>query len=290
MYRERAMSIRFLTMRFLFCLVALSLISCGSTPTDSSNQTPVDAPTTAPSVSPASSPTTAPTGMPLQVTGVSIAMNPTNLSPINCGTSLNIVFTAQISVASGSEGGTLPITWNINQAAIAGTASFNPGQTSQTVTYTLSNYVVQLASSLAVHGSLSAGKAGNALTSATATPSGRCNLPGPFQVVSITISTSPASISSIICDTVINVTYIATVTIAPNSNAGTVSLAWSAVYRHPTVSITFAPAQTVGTTTVVLTGKVNHTTLFLQPVSLASTSPNVFHSAGVTPGGAGQCA
>lgn len=287
------MSKRVLFVRCLCCLVVLTLISCGSTPTGSSNPAPTYGPTNPVSASPesaVSSPPATHTSTPLQVTGISITMNPANFSTINCGASLNIVFTAQITVASGSGGGTIPITWNIDQSSIAGTASFTPGETSRTVTYVLSNYAVQLNSSSTVSGSLSAGKAGNTLTSSTATPSGRCNLPGPFQVVSITITTNPASIATIPCGTVINVTYTASVMIAPNSNAGTVNLTWNAVYRHPAVSITFAPAQTLGTTSVVLTGKVNHTTLFLQPVSLASSSPNVIQSAGVTPGGAGQCA
>src|SRR5579864_7170374 len=229
----------------LFCLVALTLASCGST-TDTPGSTPTDVPTSAAATaaSPATSPTAAQTFTPLQVTGISITMNPTNLQPINCGAAVNIVFTAQISVAAGSGGGVLPITWNINQSAIPGTATFAAGQTSQSVTYTLSNYVVELASGSSLHGALSAGKSGSTLTSSTAVPSGHCNLPGPFQVVGISVSTNPASISNITCNTTITMTYIATVVIAPNSNAGTVTLVWNAIYRHPTATITFAPGQT----------------------------------------------
>ncbi len=141
------MSKRALFVQCLSCLVVLALNSCGSAPTVSSSPATTGGPTNAVPASPesvVSSPTAARTFTPLQVTGVSITMDPANFSTINCGASLNIVFTAQITVAGGSGGGTIPITWNINQAVKAGTASFTPGQTSRTVTYVLNNYVVQL--------------------------------------------------------------------------------------------------------------------------------------------------
>lgn len=274
----------------LLCVALVTLSACGSSATNTSTPTPSGGLTPTVPVTAAVTQTPSATLVPLQITGVSIALNPGNLTTVNCGTTMNIVFTAVVSVNAGSAGGTIPYNWNVNHSAIPGSITFAPGQTALTVTYTVSNYTFQLASSSAISGSISVGNPGNVLTSSTVVPTGHCNLPGPFQVVSISISTSPASISSITCGTTITVTYIATVIIAANSNAGTVSLVWSAIYKHPAATITFAPAQTVGTTSVTLIGRAATNSVFLQPVSISSTAPNAYRSAGVTPAGAGQCA
>jgi hypothetical protein len=102
------------------------------------------------------------------------------------------------------------------------------------------------------------------------------------------MSVNPASVSGVACGSIINITYIATVAIAPDSNAGTVTLVWNAVFQHPAASITFAPTQTLGTITLTLPEKAAHYGGFPRPVSIASTSPNAFSSAPIVP--SGQCA
>src|SRR5947209_20636067 len=131
---------RVILMILCMCLIALSVSACFGSSSSASTPTPTDdsTPTAVASASPAHSPTATFSG-PLQVTGISISMNPTNLTSIACGTALSIVFTAQISVASGSAGGQVPFTWSINHGPVSGSAAFTPGQTSQSVKYTLTN-------------------------------------------------------------------------------------------------------------------------------------------------------
>lgn len=280
---------RSILLLLLVTLVGLNVSACGPTPTRSGALTPTasDATSTVPAVgSPTGSLTPNATGTPLQLAGIAISMNPGNFGTIACGTSLNIVFSAQISAASGGSG-VVTYTWNIDNTSIPGNVTFSTGQTVQTVTYTLSNVAIQLTSTSTVSGSITASSGGGAPVSANVVPSGICRLPGPFQVVSISMSANPATVDSVACGAFVSITYIATVTIAPDSNAGTVSLVWSTNPGHAGASIAFAPLQTVGTVSVTLNEGSSHRPSFPRPVSISSTSPNVVNGGPVRP--AGQC-
>lgn len=270
-------------------LIGLNVSACGPTPTQSGALTPTasDATNTPQAaVSPTGSLTPNVTGAPLQVAGIAISMNPSNFGTIACGTTLNIVFSAQISVASGGSGA-VAYTWNINNTSIPGNVTFSTGQTVQTVSYTLNNVAIQLNSTSTVSGSITAANGGSASVSANVAPAGVCRLPGPFQVVSISMSVNPATVDSVACGAFVNITYSATVTIAPDSNAGSVSLVWSTNPGHTGASIAFAPLQTVGTVSVTLNEVSSRHTSFPRPVSISSTSPNVVNGGPVRPGG--QC-
>jgi len=213
-------------------------------------------------------------------------MNPSNFSTFACETSIAIVLAAQITVSGGS-GGQVHYTWNINHVATTANITFAPGQTSQAVNDTINNVVVQLNSASLVSISISAVSSSGSPVTASLVPTGVCHLPGPFEVVSIAMSVNPASVNGILCGTVVNITYIATVTIAADSDAGTVTLVWNTVYAHTVVTLFFAPAQTVGTVTLTVPQKAEHHSAFPRPVSIASTSPNAYNSAPVQP--VGQC-
>ena len=134
-------------------------------------------------------------------------------------------------------------------------------------------------------GTITVGDPGNSITSSSVGPSGNCSLPGPFQVVSIAISVSPATVTGITCGSTINVVYTATITIAPDSNAGTVQLIWNLAHIHVLASASFAPTQTVRTITYTDTGKIGKANGFPRPGSITSTSPNTVSSATVQSAG-----
>lgn len=269
-------------------LIVLGVVACGSS---NSNNGAADTFTTIVSPTPSSSPALSPTPSsaalaPLHITGVVLGVSPNNISSIACGASADLVFSATITSNSGNLGGQVPYTWNIDQTNISGSVTFTRGQTSKTVTYTLSGVVIQLSSPSAVSGLITVGNPGSSITSSTVGIAGVCRLPGPFQVVHLSISTNPASISTIACGTTINVTYTATVTIAPDSNAGTVQLVWNyGGASHPATSVAFAPTETVKAVSVTLNGKLGRFTGFPRPVSIASTSPNAVSSASALPTG-----
>ena len=266
------------------CIAVLGMVACGGPTSGSTDQTPADTQTTTAVASPASSPTPAQSSGLLHLTGVALAVNPSSFAGIPCGTATNFVFTASISVAENS-GGTVSYTWNVLNTNISGSVTFAPGETSKAVTYTLSNYTVQLSSTSSVFGSLSAQATGNTLTSSPNGPGGVCKLPGPFQVIGINIITSPPSLTGIACSSTITVVYTATITIAPDSNAGTVQLTWTVGNQHPAVSVVFAPTQTVKVITYSETGKIGRFSPFPHGAALASTSPNAVSSASVKPTG-----
>ena len=137
---------RLLLTLLLVTLTSLSLSACGATPSQSGTDSltpPAFSATPQPTGSHASSLTPNVTSTPLQLAGVAISMNPNNFGAIACGTTLNLVFNAQISIAPGGSG-QASYTWNINNTSIPGNVTFNAGQTSQTVAYTLSNVAIQL--------------------------------------------------------------------------------------------------------------------------------------------------
>ncbi len=275
---------RLLQTLLLLTLVGLNMSACGATPSQSGTVSLTPSTSNATNTLPASSPTPNGTSTPLQLAGISISINPGNFGAIACGTTVNILFSAQISLASGSNG-QVSYTWDINHTSIPGHVTFSTGQPTQTIAYTLSNVAIQLTSTSAISASISATSQGGAPVSANVSPTGICRLPGPFQVVSIAMSVNPSSISAIQCGSTVNITYSATINIAPDSNAGTVSLIWNTNPGHTGVSILFAPQQTTATISVTLNEISSRHTNFPRPVSISSTSPNVVNAGPVQPAG-----
>ena len=216
-----------------------------------------------------------------------MAANPGGISNIACGSSINFVYGATITASNGNAGGQVPYAWNINHSTISGSITFAPGETSKTVTYAQNNVVIQLNSASAVGGSITVGSQGKSVSSSFGV-TGICRLPGPFQVVGLAVLPNPTSISGQHCGSTINVTYSATITIAPDSNAGTVQLVWDVAGFRPSTSVSFAPAQTVQN--IAYPGKpfsvkLGRFTKF--PIAtIASTSPNAVTSASAQPSGA----
>ena len=273
-----------IAMMLMICLMVLLIIGCGSD-TSSSNvnaTTDTQTPSTTAVAATAVSVTPSVTAPPLQVTDVSVSTNPPSFSSIHCGSSTNIIFSASIVVANSS-GGQMPFTWDVNNTKRTGTATFAPGETSTTVSYTLSNFTAQVNSTLSA--SINVGIPGHSLSSPNARPQGTCTLPGPFQVVGIALSAYPSSLSSITCGATITVVYTATVYIGADSNAGTVQLSWTIGTATIATSAVFAPAQTAQTITYSETGRVFRAGKFPRAAFIASSSPNAVTSATVLPVG-----
>ncbi|HKF37181.1 MAG TPA: hypothetical protein VKB35_09795 [Ktedonobacteraceae bacterium] len=106
-----------------------------------------------------------------------------------------------------------------------------------------------------------------------------------FLVQSITISVSPASIAGMACGTPVNVTYTATITIAPGSPGGTVKLTWNIGSTSTPASVTFAPSETVKTVAITDMGTLARDNSYPRNGSITSTSPNVVSSTTTRPAG-----
>jgi hypothetical protein len=233
--------------------------------------------------SPEASATTSATS-PMQVTGVSVAVNPSTLSHVTCGGTTNLSYTATIFANEGSSGGKVAFTWNANGATTPGSVTFAPGDTSKTVSFALNNVGIQYGATGNTAVTLTINDNGQTITSAPVKPSGNCTFAGPFVVTGVSPSVSPTSVTGIPCNTTITVTYTVTVTIAPHSNGGTVVVSMSVGNYHRYGSISFSPGTTVQRLTFTTTPTLSH---FLSPMTFASTTPNAVSSAPIKP--AGQC-
>jgi hypothetical protein len=75
-----------------------------------------------------------------QVTNVTMTVSPASIQGMACGTNVTVTYTATIYVAANGPGGTVQFTYTDNNGRASAPASvtFNPGQTSQTYSFTWS--------------------------------------------------------------------------------------------------------------------------------------------------------
>ena len=75
-----------------------------------------------------------------QVTKIDMAVSPTSIQGLSCGTSIVVTYTATIHVAANSPGGTVQFSYTVNNGRGQTPASitFSPGQTIRTYTFTWS--------------------------------------------------------------------------------------------------------------------------------------------------------
>lgn len=255
-------------------LLVEGVAACGgATSSDTSSTTTTDSST---------SPT--PNATPSQLVSVVTSISPNSFTGIACGSTATFTFTSVITVNAGSAGGAVNYTWTIGSSHFPGQVTFASGQSSATVTYVLKNVANPNAANIS--GSLSAILNNQTMASSPASVSGICSYAGKFQVTSIGLSVNPASVSGYVCNTIITFTYTATITVAPNTNGGVVTLQWGHSSSPTTLFFgPYAPGQNIKTSTFTLTGKTLRNGIFPQPISVTSTSPNTVTSAAVKPYG-----
>jgi len=76
----------------------------------------------------------------LRVTKIDMAVSPTSIQGVSCGTSIVVNYTATIHVAANSPGGTVQFIYTVNngRGQTPASISFSPGQTIRTYTFTWS--------------------------------------------------------------------------------------------------------------------------------------------------------
>ena len=128
-----------------------------------------------------------------------------------------------------------------------------------------------------------AGATATAITLANANATATARALASFKVQRIIISVRPASIAGMTCGTPVNVTYTATITIAPGSPGGTVKLTWNIGSTSTPASATFAPGETVKTVSITDMGTLARNNSYPRNGSITSTSPNVVKSTTIRP-------
>lgn len=90
------------------------------------------------------SPLVAPTGQcvsgQFQVTNITMAVSPSSIQGLSCGTSVVVTYTATISVAPNGPGGVVSFTYTVNngRSSVPASVTFAPGETSKVYTFTWS--------------------------------------------------------------------------------------------------------------------------------------------------------
>ena len=222
-----------------------------------------------------------------QVTSIDMAVNPTSIQGLACGTSIVVTYTATIHMAPNSAGGTVNFNYTVNngRSETPASLSFGPGQTTKTYTFMWSGALP------ADHTYPSPGgiqvTSPNQLSSSLVGPTGQCTSSAAFQVTQVDMAVSPTSIQGLACGTSIVVTYTATIHVAANSPGGTVQFSYTVNNgRGQTpASVTFSPGQTVQTYSFTWSGTLPADHTYPGPGGIQVTSPNQLTSSLVAPTG-----
>lgn len=244
------------------------------------------APTSAPTSVQTSVPTTAPAVF--KVTSVDMAVNPTSIAGMACGTNVTVTYTATFHVAPGSAGGVVNFGYTVNNGRSQNTASINfaAGETTKTYAFTWSG-ALPFDHTYPEPGGVIV-TSPNAINSPLVGPTGTCSS-AAFRVTGVTMAVSPTSIAGIKCGTNVTVTYTATFHVAPDSNGGTVQFQYTVNNGRGSTpgSLTFAPGNTTMTYSFKWSGALPPDHTYPGQGGVIVTSPNAVSSPLVGP--AGQC-
>jgi predicted thioesterase len=222
-----------------------------------------------------------------QVAKIDMAVSPTSIQGLSCGTSIVVTYTATIHVAPNNSGGTVKFNYTVNNGRGQTPASINFGQGETTKTYAFTwSGALPIDHTYPGPGGVQV-TSPNQLTSSLVGPTGQCTSVAAFQVTKVDMTVSPTSIQGLSCGTSVVVTYTATVHVAANSPGGTVQFSYTVNNgRGQTpASITFSPGQTVQTYTFTWSGALPADHTYPGPGGIQVTSPNQLTSPSVAPTG-----
>ncbi len=222
-----------------------------------------------------------------QVTKIDMAVSPTSIQGLSCGTSIVVTYTATIHVAANSPGGAVQFNYTVNNGRGQTPASINFGQGETTKTYTFTwSGALPADHTYPEPGGIQV-TSPNQLTSSLVGPTGQCTSSAAFQVTGVDMTVSPTSIQGMSCGSSIVVTYTATIHVAANSPGGTVQFSYTVNNgRGQTpASITFSPGQTIRTYSFTWSGTLPADHTYPGPGGVQVTSPNQLTSSLVAPTG-----
>jgi len=276
----------------LICLALFALVGCGNPDSAGASGTPGTATPTPASATPTAQPTSSPPGNPAQapfsVTSIDMAVSPTSIAGMACGSSLNVVYTATFHAPANSPGGTVQFLYSTNNGRATSRASiaFAPGETVKTYAFNWSGTLYP--DNVNPGQGLIAVNAPNTLISPAIKPTGTCALSATFQVTSVDLVVSPSSIAGSACNSSITLTYTVTFHIAPYSPGGMIQFAYSTNNgrSQTNASTVVDAAATSKTFTFTTSGTLYPDHTFPGVAIVMVTSPNNLISSGVVPTGA----
>lgn len=269
------------------CLAIIFLAACGSYGGTGSGSTPTTTTTaTTPAASsPASTPS--PTSTPFKVTGVDLTVNPNSIAGKACGSSVSFTYTATFHIAANSPGGTIQFMYTVNNGRGSTNASVKVGAGKTVATYTFTSsgtlppdHTYPGIAEVVVNSP-------NAINSPQVQPAGSCTSVSGFQVTSIDMAVSPASIAGMACGTHVTVTYTATFHIAANSPGGTLQFMYTVNNGRGSTnaSVKVGAGKTIATYSFTWSGNLPADHTYPGRGGVILSSPNVVTSTLVAPTG-----
>ena len=232
--------------------------------------------------------------VPLKVMSVDMAISPTTVRNITCGTTMAETYTAVFHFPANNSGGRVKFEYTSNNGRGSMPESFTvrPGQTSATYTFHWSG-VLNVSSTVPGPGGVLV-TSPNAYISKLIAPSGPCMpaVAAPFKVNSIGMSAGP-DLTGHRCGSFFTETYIATFHIAAGGPGGTIVFQYTTTNGRsssPNVSLHIAAGQTVATYVFKWSGALPPSHTVPGNGIVMVSAPNQMISPSATPPGAtGGC-
>lgn len=274
----------FMIIGLLFMVV---LAGCGSnagathpTPTPTTAQTP-DA------TSGAVTPTATNTNAAFTITKIDMAVSPSSIAGMACGSNVNVVYTATLHAPAQNAGGTAKFDYTVNngRSVAPGSVTFQPGETTKTFVF---NWSGTLHSDNVYPGPGGVQvSAPNQITSQTIKPAGTCALNAPFKVTSVDLTGTPMNIDGMKCGTTVTFTYTAKFHVAPNSPGGTIQFSYTLNNgrAEQPASVKVNGGDTEATYVFKVTRPLPNDHTFPSVAIVMVTGPNNILSPGVHPSG-----
>lgn len=217
-----------------------------------------------------------------------MAVNPTSIAGITCGTSVTVTYTATFHVTPGNAGGVVKFNYTVNNGRSSTPASINfaNGETSKAYTFTWSG-PLSIDHTMPEPGGVIV-TSPNSYTSPLLGPTGGCS-PAAFNVTNVTMSVSPTSIAGLKCGTNVTVTYTATFHIVPDSNGGTIQFTYTTTNGRGSTpaNLTVAPGNTTASYSFTWSGSLPADHTYPQQGGVLVTAPNALNAVLIAP--TGQC-
>lgn len=110
---------------------------------------------------------------PFTVQSVALSVNPASVAGLRCNSTIQEVFTAVITVAPNSPGGTVQFTWTVGSYNRALSVAFGPGETVRTLNHAKSDVLTPGSTIFPAAGTV-ATTSPNVVSSTTVKPTGTC--------------------------------------------------------------------------------------------------------------------
>jgi hypothetical protein len=215
-----------------------------------------------------------------------MAVNPTSIAGLTCGTNLTVTYTATFHVPANSPGGTVQFGYTVNNGRGQSMASitFAPGEITKSYSFTWQGNLPP-DHTYPEPGGVNV-TSPNQLLSSLVGPTGTCTI-GAFKVTGVDMAVNPTSIAGLTCGTNLTVTYTATFYVPANSPGGTVQFGYTVNNGRgeSMASITFAPGEITKSYSFTWQGNLPPDHTYPEPGGVVVTSPNQLTSALVGPTG-----